>query len=168
MELKNIVVYLVLGLILLPFVTYSVGPFFPQYEAFTVSSGSMSPQVPKGSIIYTTPVSPEKLDKGDVITYRSAADYTYTTHRIVEVVDNRSELAFRTMGDANEDVDPGLVLAEDVVGKVRLSLPVLGDVVSFARTSFGALILVIFPAVALTMRELFSIYREVGNKDGVR
>lgn len=160
MNWKNLFAYLVLALVATPFVAYSFSSYVPHYKAFTVSSGSMGPEIPEGSIIYTQNVSTGVISSGDVITFRD--DDHFTTHRVVESVrEEGGKLAFRTKGDANEDRDPGLVAGEDVVGRVFLSLPYLGNIVSFARTPTGTLILVMLPAGLLILKELYRIAEEV-------
>lgn len=160
MNWKNIAVYLGLAVLVAPFVAYSFSPYVPQYKAFTVSSGSMSPGIPEGSIIYTEDVRPGSIGSGDVITFRDGDHYT--THRVVETVqENDGGPGFRTKGDANDDVDPGLVEGEEVVGKVFFSLPYLGNVVSFARTLTGTVLLVMVPAGLLVLKELYHLSEEV-------
>src|SRR3546814_7265110 len=68
----------------------------------TVLSGSMSPTIPKGSIVLVKPVDPQSLDEGDVITWQvRPGESTYITHRIVEIDDARS-LSFITQGRSEE------------------------------------------------------------------
>ena len=93
-------------------------------KLLTVTSGSMSPQIPTGSLLLIRPTSFENIQEGDVVTYRLADGQTLVTHRVVEKDAGRGNLT--TKGDANETVDLVKVPASRVEGKVVLSVPSLG------------------------------------------
>src|SRR3972149_10295523 len=83
-------------------------------QVFVVSSGSMAPAIPTGSVVVVAPQTEYKF--GDVITfYNSASKKETTTHRVVGNPDGQ----YRTAGDANDSVDPGPIPAERVIGSVR-------------------------------------------------
>jgi len=100
----------------------------------TVLSGSMEPALKVGGVVVTQPVGVEDIREGDVITFYSPLGDRLTTHRVIARVTSiqdtefvqlamatpteESPVYFRTKGDANEDADPFLVPAENVVGKV--------------------------------------------------
>ena len=90
----------------------------------TVTSGSMSPKIPTGSLLLVRPVSFEGIQEGDVVTYSLADGKTLITHRVVEKDAQRRNLT--TKGDANETVDLVKVPASRVQGKVVFSVPTLG------------------------------------------
>lgn len=96
-------------------------------QIYVVLSGSMEPKYPTGSLLYITSTNPDKLEAGDVITFR-LNDRVTATHRIVEVVTDAAsgEEKFRTKGDANEVTDTALVDKEDVIGKAVFCIPFLG------------------------------------------
>jgi signal peptidase len=97
--------------------------------ALTVLTGSMTPEIPVGSVVVVQPVDPGTLQVGDVVTYQKTpgAD-DYVTHRITDVHDDTEPVTLTTKGDANRgaDVDPVPVTA--VRGKVILTVPHLGTV----------------------------------------
>ena len=101
-------------------------PRFLGYEAYHVETGSMEPAIPVGSLVYVDPVSPETLEPGDVVAFRSGE--TVITHRVVENHYFYNELI--TKGDANakEDINP--VRYDEVVGRVTVHFPVLGRFLS--------------------------------------
>lgn len=159
---KNVLAWIAVILLLTPFIAYSAGPYIQQYDSFRVSSGSMEPEIPKNSLIYTAPTKPENIQTNDTITFTENGEDSYTTHRVIEVIENEDEgLEFRTKGDANEDPDPGSVQAEDVVGKVFLTFPFLGGLIYFARTSAGVFTLVVLPAVGIVLWELYAVFEEL-------
>ncbi|MBO5783630.1 MAG: signal peptidase I [Clostridia bacterium] len=107
-------------------------------QIYMVLSGSMEPKYPTGSLLYITAADPDKLEEGDVITFRLHGSVT-ATHRIVEVVTDEAtgEEKFRTKGDANESTDESLVAKEDVVGRAVFCIPLLGYLAAFIQQPPG-------------------------------
>ena len=64
-----------------------VGLSFPQIygmKCYSVMSGSMSPDLPVGSAIYVKEKEPEKVEKGEIITFTTEQGRTMITHRVAE------------------------------------------------------------------------------------
>ena len=95
-------------------------------EAYHVETGSMEPAIPVGSLVYVDPVSPETLEPGDIVAFRS--NETVITHRVVENHYFYSELI--TKGDANEKEDINPVRYDEVIGRVTVHFPVIGRFLS--------------------------------------
>lgn len=95
------------------------------YELYAIVSGSMEPAIPVGSVVYVKEISPEEIAAGDVIVFYGGHDSaTVITHRTVE---NRlEEQELLTKGDANEGNDMLPIAYHNVIGKVALSIPLLG------------------------------------------
>jgi signal peptidase len=110
------------------------------WRADTVLSGSMEPALPVGCVQVTKPVKPEDIKVGDIITFRSPTNGKLMSHRVVAVEEGQS-YQFRTRGDANEDADPYLVPAENVVGRVCFKLSHVGYVVEYLKTPIGFVLL---------------------------
>ena len=93
------------------------------YEIYNVTSGSMEPTLPVGSVIYVEHVKPESIQSGDIIAYY--VDAAVVTHRVVE---NRFvEGVFVTKGDANDMEDIGNTRYRDFIGVVKYHFPFLGN-----------------------------------------
>ena len=93
------------------------------YEIYNVTSGSMEPALPVGSVIYVEHVKPETIQSGDIIAYY--VDAVVVTHRVVR---NRIvEGVFVTKGDANEMEDIGNTRYRDFIGVVKYHFPFLGN-----------------------------------------
>lgn len=108
---------------------------FAGYSAFTVLSGSMESEIPKGSLVITKQVDPSQLQIGDDITYLSNPTTTIT-HRIVGIMENYAdtgERAFTTQGVMNSTPDKQPVPAVNVVGKVIYHSLTLGQAASFLK-----------------------------------
>ena len=120
--LCNIIGTLILAAVILTSVPLAV-PRLLGYEIYNVTSGSMEPALPVGSVIYVQRVAPETVKEGEIIAYY--VDGTVITHRVVE---NRFvEGEFVTKGDANDMEDISNTHYSDLVGVVKYHIPVLGD-----------------------------------------
>ena len=88
------------------FVILLVGLSFPQIygmKCYSVMSGSMSPDLPVGSAIYVKEKEPEKVEKGEIITFTTEQGRTMITHRVAE--NNKEKHFFVTKGDSNQYQD---------------------------------------------------------------
>ena len=74
-------------LVVAAFVTATVAiPRLVGGTAYTVTSGSMRPTLPPGTLIVTRPADPAALGIGDVITYQAVSGRpAVVTHRIIGV-----------------------------------------------------------------------------------
>ena len=98
--------------------------------AYTVTSGSMRPTMPPGTLIVTRPADPAALGIGDVITYQAVSGRpAVVTHRIIGLgYAANGEITFRTRGDANDTADAEPVRAVQVRGALWYALPYVGYV----------------------------------------
>jgi signal peptidase len=153
---------LVLGLVG-AFVVFAVPQVAGANHSYVVLSSSMAPALQAGDAILVDDVSPQRIERGDVVTFEPPAGHgeygsDLVTHRVVEVVERDDGRYFRTKGDANAEPDRALVPAENVVGRVSFALPYLGHVVSFANSDAGILSLVVVPAVLLGLNEGYELW----------
>lgn len=94
-------------------------------ELYRVTTGSMEPEIPVGSVIYVKECSPQTLQAGDVITFVLGTDSNMVeTHRVISL--DRENQWIVTKGDANQSVDQTKVLFDNVKGRVLFHLPGLG------------------------------------------
>jgi signal peptidase len=135
-------------------------------RSFWVQSGSMSPKIPMGSLIFNKPDNQYAIN--DVITFKSLADINNsnpaltTTHRIIKI-ENRAKqgTVYITKGDANDGEDWGGVIPGQVLGKVVFHVPLIGYLISFAKTKEGIIFLVIIPATLIILNEFSIIKKEI-------
>jgi signal peptidase len=153
----NVIGLLVLVAAVLPFVTTAFPAAVGAEQVYVVTSGSMEPAIGVGDLVYVYDADPSTIQEGDIITYDIDDDSQVTTHRVIEVLDTEQGLQFQTKGDANEDPDQYRVPAEAVIGKVRLSLPLVGRAVVFANSRMGILTLLIIPAALLIINEAYTL-----------
>ena len=122
-------------------------------QVFTVLSGSMEPTYHVGALIYVKKVDPMELEAGDVITFMLDED-TVATHRVVEVVSDEEDpsvIRFRTKGDANDNVDGGLVHYKNVLGTPVFTIPMLGYLASYIQNPPGTYVAISAGAVLLLL-----------------
>ena len=95
------------------------------YQAYTVISGSMEPEIPVGSLVYVESVEPREVEEKDVIAFYGGSDSNaIITHRVLE---NRVIMGeFITKGDANQEADMNPVEYSDYIGRVEKSIPKIG------------------------------------------
>jgi signal peptidase len=88
-----------------------------------ISGNSMNPVLYPGDVVITRVSSPEKIQVGDIIRFHR--DGIDVVHRVVEVQNNNSTLVYITRGD-NNNVDDSPVIANQLEGKVILTIPKIG------------------------------------------
>jgi signal peptidase I len=95
---------------------------FLHWQPVVVTSGSMAPKVLAGDVVMMAGPTGQRLEKGDLIRFRTA-DGTTVIHRIDGV---NKDGSYQTKGDANPTPDPTPVAAKNVLGVGRLLVPVIG------------------------------------------
>ena len=135
-------------------------------QLLVVLSGSMEPTLPVGGLALMQRVDQAPIKAGDIITFRLPKDPNIlVTHRAIAVV-RQPALAFRTKGDAVEEPDFFLVPGENVLGRVRLSIPYLGflllRVTHLIRTPLGFGLMVGVPSFVLMWGEARALISLVG------
>ena len=127
------------------------------YKFMIVSSGSMEPKLPVGSLIMSTPVEFEELELGDIVTLNKGG--IYLTHRIEGKRDANGKILplpgeegfsqeawdngfWYTQGD-NSNTPDGILSEEELVGKVYEAhcYTWLGDVVMYIKANTMMLII---------------------------
>jgi signal peptidase len=148
-------------LIVIPRATHGV--------ALTVLTGSMTPDIPVGSVVLDRPVDTRTLKVGDIATYQkgSGADAEYITHRIVKINTSGSQTTFTFKGDANNTPDLDPVPATAIRGEVWFHVPYLGSIRDFIGSMLGRLLVIGVVVVLLggySIRQVADGMRESKNK----
>jgi signal peptidase len=136
-----------------PFVVFAVPQTVGADHGFVILSGSMEPALSPGDVVIVS--GSASVQVGDVITFDDGNSVP-TTHRVVGVEDGQ----YVTKGDANENADSRPVAPADVLGRVVLTLPLIGYVVLWANTPLGYVSLVVVPLVLLGASELYTWSRD--------
>jgi signal peptidase len=118
-------------------------------STFVVGGGSMEPTIPLGSVVIDTPVAASGLAVGDIVSLRTGSQHAVFTHRITRVVEREGAIWLETRGDANGEPDPSLVPATAVIGRVAVSIPVMGFLIVLVSTLSGVAFLVALGTLVL-------------------
>ena len=89
---------------------------------FLISSGSMEPNLPVGSLIFVREVAADEINLNDIVTFFSSDGHDVITHRVIDVLIDQGEYTLITRGDANNTDDPPLNY-DRVIGRVTYSVP---------------------------------------------
>jgi signal peptidase len=134
-----------------------IAPFFG-WMTEVVISGSMEPAIQTGSIVIVRPIVPDTIRKGDIIMYSSFDMTSLITHRVVNV-EYEPTLQFITKGDANNNSDIIPIAPGQIVGIVAFTIPYLGLLTQFIKTSLGFTLVFLIPAVILIGSEVLDLWR---------
>ena len=99
------------------------------YNYKTVLTGSMEPAIPVGSIVITKEKSSYEIE--DIISFQEEG--AIITHRIISIDRER----YITKGDANNVADTEKVQQKQILGKVILTIPLLGYLVMWLMSPVG-------------------------------
>jgi len=116
---------------------------------FAVRSESMTPSLAVGDLVVVRDVDPGLIAVGDVVTIKLTTGSTMT-HRVVAITPTDDGPLFQTRGDANGGVDPVAVRADQVVGRLALSVPLLGFLLAMISMPTGLAALFSVGATLLT------------------
>jgi signal peptidase len=118
-------------------------------ESLVVASGSMTPAMAVGSVAMTHEVDARSISAGDIISFRHRGVAETTTHRVIGVKTQGSQVIFTTKGDANGAPDPEPVVVDGKIHKVEYVIPAAGYAVRYARTPLGVVVLFLIPLAGL-------------------
>jgi signal peptidase len=150
---KDSVLAVVCLLLVIPILIYGFPFLVGADSSYTVMSGSMSPALRPGDLVIIRGEKP--VNVGDVVTVKSG-EFTYT-HRVVEKLEDDR---FRLKGDANEDPDPNLVEASQIIGKVVLIFPF-----SHLYTPYGFALALLAPAALIIGKQMYTIHQHTKRRN---
>jgi signal peptidase len=122
---KKSIPWLIISLIITIFLVYFSSGYF-RYHAIAVASGSMHPVIEKGDVVIVERVDDDfgRVQVGDVIAFNYNG--TIVVHRVINIIQDRSEYFFYTKGDANEGNDNFVVEMDMLKGIVKYRIPFIG------------------------------------------
>ncbi len=135
------------------------------YELYAIVSGSMEPAISVGSVVYAKRINPQEIEAGDVIVFYGGHDSSAViTHRAVE--NHKEEQELLTKGDANAGNDMLPIAYNNVIGRVGLSVPILGILLPLVTETSGKLYLVGILGAGVLFRILGSRLRDGSELEG--
>lgn len=112
-------------------------------DGYYVKTGSMEPNIPKGSAVYIEPVGIEEIIPGtDVLLFSDKAGARSFTHRVMSI-DYENNLIY-TKGDANAVADDLPTSFEHCNGRVKFYIPYFGYVLQVLNSEIGIIAIVVF------------------------
>ena len=125
----------------------SVGGMFPMI----VLTDSMYPIIESGDLIICNTAEADEIKVDDVISFYDpmGSGTSVVTHRVLEIVSEDGEIAFRTKGDNTNADDTALVPAEHLIGIYRSRIPKVGHVAMFMQTTPGLIVCCVCPILLL-------------------
>ena len=109
-------------------------------ELRAVATGSMTPDIPVGSLVVIVPTKAEDIKVGNDITFLTQGDIT-VTHRVVEI--DREKNEFTTWGIANDlSAIDAPSKYENILGIVRLHIPFAGRAFVWLSGLHGKIIMI--------------------------
>ena len=135
--------------------------FRPIVSLYTIISGSMLPTIKVYDVVVNLKIDdPVKLKEGDVITFISQSKINYgetITHRINKITYNNGTYYFTTKGDNNLVPDETPVEFNNIIGKVVLKSPQLGQAQFFLLKQGSKLFLVLIPSFGILIYDLLKM-----------
>lgn len=139
----------------------SIGPRFLPYQALVVRSGSMSPAIPTGSIVFYEKKQAADVKVGDVIVFAKPGQTDEkVTHRVFRISNGPTGRYFTTKGDANGAPDDWRVPAVGTGWVAAFHVPVAGYALVDLQSTTARLLLLLIPAVLLGLITLYEIWRD--------
>ena len=151
------------GVVVFGLLAITIGPRFLPYQALVVRSGSMSPTIPTGSVVFYHRVAADRVKVGQVIVFsRPGQPAERVTHRVFRIANGLTGRYFVTKGDANGAPDDWRVPAVGTGWVASFHIPVIGYVLADLQSTTARLLLLLIPALALAMITLYEIWRDRG------
>ena len=129
-------------------------------QTLIVGGPSMEPAIPLGSVVILDQVPGSDIRPGDIVTVRAAPSATLYTHRVTRLLTLDGQPYIETKGDANPGPDGATVRASAVVGRVALTVPILGYLLALLTIPVGVLFVLGLGAVLVLVALLLESFEE--------
>lgn len=142
-----------------------LGPKLFGINTFVVTSGSMEPMYPVGSLIYVKKVNPEEIKVEDTITFYMNNSKIIATHQVYEIDEENEQ--FKTQGINNKDNKGNIIHdAEPVgfsklIGKPILCIKYLGYINRFITQAPGIYIVFVATLIIILINYILERKMEV-------
>jgi signal peptidase I len=152
------VISVFIGLVILGLLFFK---FMPGFGIYIVKSGSMSPVINTGDIVFTRPQDDilGYVKPGQIITFQSGE--ILITHRAVAIENGM----IKTKGDANEDTDWSCVSPSEIKGIYLFKIPVIGLITNVLHSRLGWFLIIVVPSALLVLMLVKEILKEAFKKE---
>jgi len=145
----------------------TIGPKFLPYQALVVRSGSMSPSIPTGSIVFYRTVPADQVKVGDVIVFNEPGETNRkVTHRVYQIGSDTTGKYFVTKGDANGVPDDWRIPAVGTGWLAVFHVPYAGFILYDLQSPLARLLLLLIPAALLGAITVYEIWRDRDRRRG--
>lgn len=149
------------SLVVLGLLAVTIGPRFLPYQALIVRSGSMSPTIPTGSIVFYRKIAATNVKVGDVIVFDKPGEASEkVTHRVYKIGQSATGEYYITKGDANGTPDDWRVPAVGTGWISVFHVPSVGYALVYLQSTLARLLLLVIPAILLGAITLYEIWQE--------
>ena len=104
------------------------------YGALVIATPSMTGELNQGDAAIFERYEDQTINEGQVIVFER--DRVNIVHRVVDKQTINGIVRYYTKGDANEDMDAGYILDEEIVGLVNHKIPYIGYPTLWMRSLF--------------------------------
>ena len=120
----------------------------------------MSPTINRGSIVVIK--HSQDFAVGDIVTIKDKKNPDLSfTHRIFEIKTEKENKYYITKGDANNSPDTEKTQASEIIGKLIISIPLIGYPIAFAKTKMGFIFIIALPVVIIIYSEILALKTEM-------
>ena len=102
---------------------------------------SMKPEIRNTDLIITNKVNNNVLETGDIIAYENNGNLYI--HRIVNIENDNGETYYITSGENNYYNNIEKIIYDDIIGKVVLTIPILGFIANMCKNQYVCLFIVV-------------------------
>ncbi len=112
-----------------------------QFKPYVVITESMEPVLNVDDMIIVTNPNVDKLEVGDIITFKADIDYNgskeIVTHYIFSITEDGDDYIIRTNRYGSTVPDTWILRSADVIGVYGFRIPQLGVFINFVKSPFG-------------------------------
>ena len=120
------------------------------YKAYIITTDSMKPSINSGDVSIVKKVKEDKIETGDVITFKQGDKVI--THRITNIEEQDGKKVYTTKGDNNNLEDDEKVEYSQIEGKNVLTIPKLGYIINALENQVVFLFIVLVLLIFLFLR----------------
>jgi len=131
-----------------------------------VTTPSMEPTLPVGSVIIVRQDRLNQLNEQDIITFHATIlintvpTDVVVTHRVIEI-DDSDGLQITTKGDNNDLADTWTITDEELIGRVVLTLPAMKFLMALASDKTLVLFIVVVVIALFALSEGMNLIRDL-------
>ena len=148
----NVLVTILLIIELLLVIIFAMPNLFG-IKSYVVTSGSMEPRYPVGSLVYVEKTEPLDIKVEDTITFYMSSSEIVATHEVYSI--DKENKNFKTRGINNLDSDGNIipdanpVEFENLIGKTVFCIPYMGFVNTYVTTKPGIYVVLIITLIVV-------------------